>query len=113
MKTAVPGAQSSSAPDAKKPQLNRGGGDFLLWSKEGKMPHPPEADKTRCVCLMHARNGLTCSNARCPMLHSHPSEWPESTLSAWIKFIRETDGLEFNADTVPADLIMKSLNTVK
>jgi hypothetical protein len=73
------------------------------------MPHPPEADKTKRVCLMHARKGLTCSNPRCPMVHSPPSEWPKSTLDAWIKVIRDTDGLLFNDDTVPHDIVVKTL----
>ena len=105
-----PELTSSTPSDPKKPRLNRGKGDFFLWSKEGKMPHPPEADKTKRVCLMHARKGLTCSNPRCPMIHSPPTEWPKSTLEAWIKVIRDTDGLLFNDDTVPHDIVVKTLN---
>ena len=104
-----PELTSSAPPDPKKARINRGQGDFFLWSKEGKMPHPPEADKTKRVCLMHARKGLTCSNPRCPMVHSPPSEWPKSTLDAWIKVIRDTDGLLFNDDTVPHDIVVKTL----
>ncbi|KAL3779516.1 hypothetical protein HJC23_011152 [Cyclotella cryptica] len=100
----------SSVPGPQEGPATKGqGGSFFLWSKEGKMPHPPEADKTKRVCLMHARKGLTCSNPRCPMVHSPPSEWPKSTLEAWIKVIRDTDGLLFNDDTVPHDIVVKTL----
>ncbi len=75
------------------------------------MPHPPEADKTKRVCLMHARRGLTCSNPLCPMIYSNPSEWPESTLKAWIKVICDTDGILFNDSTVPHDIVIKTLNS--
>ena len=74
------------------------------------MPHPPEADKTKHVCLMHARKGFTCSNPRCPMVHSSPSEWPDSVLNAWIVVVHVTDGLLFNDATVPHDIVVKSLN---
>jgi hypothetical protein len=43
------------------------------------------------------------------MVHSPPSEWPKSTLDAWIKVIRDTDGLLFNDDTVPHDIVVKTL----
>jgi hypothetical protein len=43
------------------------------------------------------------------MVHSPPSEWPKSTLEAWIKVIRDTDGLLFNDDTVPHDIVVKTL----
>ena len=76
------------------------------------MPMPPESDKTKRVYLLHAHHGsgLSCTNGRCPMLHSSPSEWPESTLNGWIKLIRETNGLTFNPDIIPGDIVMKSLN---
>jgi hypothetical protein len=45
------------------------------------------------------------------MLHSLPSEWPESTLNGWLTLIRTTEGLAFNPDVVPGDIIMKSLDT--
>jgi hypothetical protein len=44
------------------------------------------------------------------MIHSHPNEWPESILNTWLKVIKETEGLAFNPDTVPGDIVMKSLN---
>ena len=109
-KKAPPEQSSTTAPDSKKPRLTRGQGDYFLWSKEGRMPHPPEADKTKWVCLMHTRKGLTCSNPRCPMVHSSPTEWTHSTLNAWIAVVRATDGLLFNDATVPHDIVVKSLN---
>ena len=60
---------------------------------------------------MHAHKGLTCSNPWCPMIHSPPSDWPDSTLTAWTKLVRETNGLLFNDDTVSTDIIIKSLKT--
>ena len=109
-KKPTPEHASAPTPDNKNPRLSRGQGDFFLWSKEGKMPHPLEADKTKCICLMHARKGFTCSNPRCPMVHSPSVEWPASTLEAWIKVVRELDGLLFNDATVPHDIVARSLN---
>ena len=106
-KKATPEHASAPAPDNnKKPPMD----NFFLWFKEGKMPHSPEADKTKHVCLMHVRKGLICSNPHCPMIHSSPSEWPASTLKAWIKVIHEMDGLLFNDATVPHDIVARSLN---
>ena len=99
------------AEDLKRLRIARGPGDFFIWSKAGRMPFPTENDKMKRVCLMHARQGLTCSNPRCPMLHSPPSEWPSSTLEPWVKLVRKTEGLAFNADTVAPEIVMKSLNT--
>ena len=90
--------------------VNRGPGDYFLYNKEGKMPFPLKLEKGKRVCLMHAKNGLTCSNPSCSIIHSPPNEWPESVLNPWLKIIKETDGLTFNPDTVPSDIVMKSLN---
>ena len=59
---------------------------------------------------MHVRKGLICSESHCPMIHSSPSEWPASTLEAWIKVIRETDSLLFSDTMVPHDIVARSLN---
>jgi hypothetical protein len=45
------------------------------------------------------------------MLHSLPSEWPASTLNGWLDLINMTEGLAFNPEVVPGDIIMKSLDT--
>jgi hypothetical protein len=85
----TPAATATTPSDSsgKRSKISRGPGSFFFWAKEGIMPMPPESNKTKRVCLLHARqgSGLSCTNGRCPMLHSSPSEWPESTLNAWIK----------------------------
>jgi hypothetical protein len=109
---AAPAAAAPADPSGKRSKISHGPGGFFFWAKEGRMPMPTESDKTKRVCLLHARHGsgLSYNNPCCPMLHSSPVKWPESTLNGWIKLIRETDSLTFNPDVVPGDIVMKSLN---
>jgi hypothetical protein len=94
----------------KKPHINKGAGDYFPYNKGGKMPPPTELEVGEQVCLMHAKKGLICSNPHCSMIISPPNKWPKLVLHPWLKLIKAMDGLAFNPDMVPGDIVMKPLN---
>jgi hypothetical protein len=50
-----------------------------------------------------------------PPLHYSPlspAQWPSGALDSWLAIMHSNDGLMFNQDIVPQDIIMKSFNTL-